>query len=649
MNNESFLIEDTDLDIARNICKFIDNPDLRNKATANVTAAILAKKYFSDCNVDIESGLHNIYQVLEDIEISDVYINDNYIDVRLYFDDNALFVPKKHFESELLPAAYMFIKISSDLSNGVVTGFILPPAVDKSNEINGYYKVDESSLVSFYDVEANLVNKYSDDISEALETQIFDYLDGKLTDNTAFYRALLDSKEARLKLQNAAKAQVIFNFVSVPSSGETEESEEEFSSLIEETPLELQDESFDMLEPIGEEIQDISIDALETEENSIEEFSLEEADNSFSLEENNEILEIGETEELPEFNTTLDIEEFVPENNEDEFNIGELDSSTQTLEEPIDENPVGSLDIIEETQEPESIQEDEPAFENFEYSTEVTPSLDTFDEIKEKEPEQDEEIQELTEEILDQVPVQDEVIDEQETENAEQIDTLFAQENETVENIEQAAKQKPKTSPIIPILGAVVVFATVGYYSYTKFFAPQSGNELTETPPAAVQPEENNKATPVEEAMPVETVENIQLNLSTNEGNAVSIPAIEKNLDASIVVSNLAIDFLVPQGYKANKTAERYFNKMGKIIQLNLKTELLLLTKQPITNRIEVELEYNKSAQKFDVKGILASSGEKSIDDLIVQTVKNALNINLNMNMTIFGNVAGNPVLVIKL
>ena len=88
---------------------------------------------------------------------------------------------------------------------------------------------------------------------------------------------------------------------------------------------------------------------------------------------------------------------------------------------------------------------------------------------------------------------------------------------------------------------------------------------------------------------------------------------------------------------------------MGKIIQLNLKTELLLQSKQPITNKIAVELEYDKASQKFNAKGILSSSGEPTIDDLILRTVKNALNINLNMNMGVFGSVAGNPVLVIKL
>ena len=54
-------------------------------------------------------------QVLEDIDIADIYINNSYIDVRLYFNDEELGVPKAHFDNNLLPVAYMFIKVSPDL------------------------------------------------------------------------------------------------------------------------------------------------------------------------------------------------------------------------------------------------------------------------------------------------------------------------------------------------------------------------------------------------------------------------------------------------------------------------------------------------------------------------------------------------------
>ena len=45
MNNDNFLIEDSDLELAQTVCNDIDNSNIRNRAVANVLAADLAKKY----------------------------------------------------------------------------------------------------------------------------------------------------------------------------------------------------------------------------------------------------------------------------------------------------------------------------------------------------------------------------------------------------------------------------------------------------------------------------------------------------------------------------------------------------------------------------------------------------------------------------
>ena len=84
-------------------------------------------------------------------------------------------------------------------------------------------------------------------------------------------------------------------------------------------------------------------------------------------------------------------------------------------------------------------------------------------------------------------------------------------------------------------------------------------------------------------------------------------------------------------------------------MQLNLKTELLLLSISPITNKISVELEFNKDTGKFSIKNLSESSGVPAIDKVIKETTEKTLGMNLNMNMSVFGNLQGNPVLVIKL
>ena len=67
MNTDNFLIENSDIEIAQNICKIIMNPSVRNRAVANVLAAEIEAKYFDKekFQIDTESGLHNISKVLE--------------------------------------------------------------------------------------------------------------------------------------------------------------------------------------------------------------------------------------------------------------------------------------------------------------------------------------------------------------------------------------------------------------------------------------------------------------------------------------------------------------------------------------------------------------------------------------------------------
>jgi hypothetical protein len=76
---------------------------------------------------------------------------------------------------------------------------------------------------------------------------------------------------------------------------------------------------------------------------------------------------------------------------------------------------------------------------------------------------------------------------------------------------------------------------------------------------------------------------------------------------------------------------------------------LLLLNKTLITNKLGVELEFNKNSNKFVVKNVTISSGDKAVDDLVQKVVKNALDLNLKVNMNIFNTIVGNPTLIIRL
>ena len=114
-------------------------------------------------------------------------------------------------------------------------------------------------------------------------------------------------------------------------------------------------------------------------------------------------------------------------------------------------------------------------------------------------------------------------------------------------------------------------------------------------------------------------------------------------------MSNLTVNWEVPTNYLSNNSLKRYMTKLGKIIQLNLKTELLLLSKPPITNKISAEFEFNKANKRFEFKNLINSSGEKEIDDVIRLAIRQALSINLNIGLDSVEKISGNPILVIRL
>ena len=666
MNTDNFLIEEREIEFAQNICKLISDANTRNRAVANAFGASIAEKFFdkNSYKVDNISGLHNIGQILDEFDISDIYINNSYIDVRLFFNEDELSVPKSHFDNNLLPVAYMFVRITPDLSNATVTGFIASENVDTTQDIGGYYPIKEEQLVSFYDIEPLLVTK--EDSYAVEEADIFAFLDGKIENRSAFIGELIASENGRLKFAKAVKAQYAFNFISFREEENTSNEQEldlpndDFAGIEEDDLLELdsnvQNDSL-LDEPVN---LDDSFDMLDTAPlEGVDELSLE-----------------GEADLVADTDLETDtLSELGAE-------IGENDS---LIAEDDNVSAVDELDIIDDTQ---SDNEEESGFE---FSTVTTPSLDTMgdnlDELLNEEnsldinnevveTKQEDEIQEQnvvqpqeevvvdTEGVLDEEPEQviqetnsvEDVIDttDEAADNTEQIDTLFNSDEQDLadENADFVPPKKQKSSiKLLAIVGLLVVLGAVGYFGYNQFANQQPAEDDTnlvtdsvETQQTAQQPAQSQ-----EDAMPVETVENVAPKLATNEGTSESIPAIEQNLDASILVSNLKVDWEVPSGYASNTSAKRYLVKLGKIIQLNLKTELLLLNKPPISNKITVEIQYNSGTKKFEATGITQSSGEKTVDDLILQTVNKALAMNLSTNFDSFGKLQGNPVLIIHL
>lgn len=519
VDNNVITIYENDIEIAQNVCNSITDSDIRNRAVANVLAVKLAERYLStkDFQVDSSTGLHNIPNVLENLDISDIYVNGAYIDVRMYFSDDEISVPKIHFDLGMTPAVYMFIKLNQDLTGYQVAGFVRSEYISKENLKDEYYYIDEQDLSSFYDIESSL--KTVPDTFDGSREILYSFVDGSIEESKIYelVKILITSANARTILIKAFKANSVFKFISTQNNG--------------------------------------------------------------SQEENNKI-------------ENANINDFIEEDTQiSEKELDEIDA----------ENRNGEYDA------------DEDLYSSLEYSTEVTPNLE--DDI-ESESEQ--------------------------KEGEEQIDALFTGEQDGV------PVTKKKSSSLTILL--LILLVVTGCLAFIFIKQKDSDNTM----PAEIVNQEvvvqENIEPQEKEAMPNETV-NVSNDtaLPKEEISSVAIPAIEKHLDASVLVSNLKVDWEVPAGYAANTSAKRYLVKLGKVIQLNLKSELLLLNKPPIANMISVELVYNKNSDKFEIVGIKDSSGEKTVDDVIVTTIRKALDLNISSNTESFAKLQGNPVLIIHL
>ena len=694
MNNDDFIIEREDLSEVQDICGIIADDEIRSRAVGNSLAAKVAKKYFDELIPDVTSGLHNVAQILEDYEISDIYINGNYIDVRVYFNDDDLYVPVSHFKNNLLPAAYMFIKLDNDMYGGHVTGFAIPSNINTEHEIDGYYKLSEDELVSFFEVESYISNTIDEEVPADIEKQIFNYLDGKVADKYDLYRNLIKSQEARQILLKASKAQVIFKNMAFPAKVETEA--DDFQNTLElsqsetdylEPPVLLEPEVLESDDDIisleqGDGIMSID-DSVELEENldqplnlnfeetgSISEDSnIEYPDDTISFADNNEdISEIGIAMQTDDFlkNETLEPETISLAEPHDKF------AESQDSETEYSDYSQEAVDSVIESFETEENKEPEigeiTLEQNYDYGTESTPSLEdiTSENNVQNYSKAD---KQSVEEGVDDIDV---LFNEQENagsteEYAELPQEASYEDSNTHDEISENSQDynagyqdytspvksgtSKKKSGLLPLLCLIIAAGGI-YFGYTKYAqsntvpSVDSANNIDAETLVADEVEPKRAE---ENPMPVETVENVKKVSKSEEGTAVSIPAIEKNLDASVAVANLSVNWEVPAEYANNQSAKNYFVKLGKVLRLNLKTELLLMSKMPIANKISIALEYDKGAKKFVIKEMTESSGEKTIDDTIKRVVTNALQLNLSSNMSIFDKIEGTPVLVIRL
>lgn len=317
--------------------------NIQNRAYINTLGARLAMKYLASEDINISNiyNIHSIKKILEEIDVSDVMLPNIHIDVRVVFDENVIFIPKSHFEYNLVPDIYLVFHLAKDISHVKFLGFFEPKLINKNNSNSDYYFIEKEKLSPAVDLKKYIENfngSYQENVTEDdivnSERIIIAMSDNDITDNDKKYLIQQLTKSAELR----DKFIEYENFENLSYQAMTD-------PMIERKPLPTEQDSVSL-----DDISD-----LETIESPADEF--EEADDLTDLTEEENIEEIEQSEDVLE-----PLEEEQPETPvTDELSIS--DDFTDLGLEPIDDFSDISLD--DEKIQTEEFTTDNDASEGF--------------------------------------------------------------------------------------------------------------------------------------------------------------------------------------------------------------------------------------------------------------------------------------------
>ena len=380
-------------------------------------------------------------------------------------------------------------------------------------------------------------------------------------------------------------------------------------------PKEDDNESFgkNLLENLSEENSDIiSFDELgieETQSHETEHISSDEL-----LSQIDDILGSNSETESTEINSNTMSEENISQDNSDLSNIPDIDTllSDQT--------------------------------ENFEdsASAETTPDLSTAEEINP----QNETPAFAIDDILNTEETQTTVEQENSAENLEVLfndnDTAPNTELNNIEDLTDTSEQpipgaaflkqkKYNTKIIIAAAALITVLAGVSAFTLLK---PKAENTTGIEPvtPAASGPNNNPAENPVNEnvletntpTIDKKAVKQAQKTQQTKE--LTNTPANQKPISSESYLDVKRLVWDVPDFLSYSPKIQNYLRTAGKSIKLSLSADLLLATEYAYSNQVKISLKLSKDGNIQEAK-IVQSSGSGQIDDIVLQSVKDTLNV----------------------
>ena len=186
---EITLADEQVIEQAKSSIRTIASAYEKSKAYYNVLAAGSVIEYLRSQGLMDKDvvNMHSSIKMLVDFEIADIQLPNMHIDVRAVFDENEIFIPKKHFETKIIPDVYLIVKLDEDLQNASILGFVEPNSINKQNQNAEYYFVNKGFLKPISDLRKMLLSKpnksqylISDDAESSIEKLIMLYMDNDI-------------------------------------------------------------------------------------------------------------------------------------------------------------------------------------------------------------------------------------------------------------------------------------------------------------------------------------------------------------------------------------------------------------------------------------------------------------------------------------
>ena len=148
-NQETLIyIEDKDRLDASVAANSFAHSEIKNRVYINTLGAKLGMKYLASEDIDVSNvyNMHSIKKILEEVDIADIMLSNIHIDVRVVYNENAIFIPKTHFEYGLTPDIYLVFQIAKDISCVTFLGYFEPSLINKNNANADYYFIEKEKL-----------------------------------------------------------------------------------------------------------------------------------------------------------------------------------------------------------------------------------------------------------------------------------------------------------------------------------------------------------------------------------------------------------------------------------------------------------------------------------------------------------------------